>query len=203
MLEVQDSSKITQVGRARLLLRVFSDSPPSPPKASHTIFQQGVLWVPHLRRTSSVSNQTLQDPKNLLNHRWAVATRHALEHASLGHWCNISTDSGLLHDFKISFILVGILSNSFRLSQDTPHPWQQNRSGQEYKLGSFILFIKGQLGLWSYWYPNRKRAWKMIWYQQWVGHPMPSANLLWFLRLSISWTQEVCPSCSPSHLAPT
>ena len=106
MLEVQDSSKITQVGRARLLLRVFSDSPPSPPKASHTIFQQGVLWVPHLRRTSSVSNQTLQDPKNLLNHRWAVATRHALEHASLGHWCNISTDSGLLHDFKISLFLL-------------------------------------------------------------------------------------------------
>ena len=84
------------------------DSQASPPKASHTIFPQGVLWVPHLRRTSSVSNQALQDPKSLLHHRWAVVTHHALEHASLGHWCNISTDSGLLHDFKISFILVGI-----------------------------------------------------------------------------------------------
>lgn len=103
---------------------------------------------------------------------------------------------------KVLFLLE-FLSNSFTLSQDTPHAWQQNRSGQEYKLGSFILFIKGQLGLWSYWYPNGKRAWKMMWYQQWVGHPMPSANLLWFLRLSVSWTQEVCPSCLPSHLAPT
>lgn len=67
------------------------------------------------------------------------------------------------------------------------------------KLVSFIFFVKGQVGLWSYWYLNRQRTWKVVGGPVWVRPPVSYANLFWSLRLSASWGQEVCLSCLPSH----
>lgn len=104
------------------------------------------------------THQTFYYPKNLLNHKWAIT----IPIRRNVHLWDIDGIFQKIQDYfmisKQVLVLQEFLSNYFILSQGTPLPWQQNPSGLEYKIGSFI-FNEDQPGLWSYRYSNGMRTW--------------------------------------------